>query len=147
MFQPSAPQAIVFDEISQLVQSALDGYNVCIFAYGQTGSGKTFTMEGPEHISGAQDPNAGMIPRAVQQIYAACESLKEKGWEYSMQAQFLEIYNETLRDLLDTGSEGKKLDIKHDSKNRTTVTDATNGKIIIKCIDYVSDSFLLVYTS
>lgn len=84
-------------------------------------------MEGPEHISGSQDPNAGMIPRAVQQIYSACEALKEKGWEYSMQAQFLEIYNESLRDLLDTSSEGKKLDIKHDSKNRTTVTDAING--------------------
>ncbi len=37
VFAPEVQQAGVFEDVSQLVTSALDGYNVCIFAYGQTG--------------------------------------------------------------------------------------------------------------
>lgn len=40
VFNPSTSQESVFDEVSEFVQSALDGYNVCLFSYGQTGSGK-----------------------------------------------------------------------------------------------------------
>lgn len=40
----------VFQEVEEVVQSFLDGFNVCIFAYGQTGSGKTHTMTGPGGI-------------------------------------------------------------------------------------------------
>lgn len=124
----------VFEEISQLVQSALDGYNVCIFAYGQTGSGKTYTMEGPNSISGETDPNIGMIPRAVQQIFLSAEQLKEKGWVYQMEGQFIEIYNESIRDLLGNDDSNKKHEIKHDPfKGRTTVTDVLNGNC-----DYLS---------
>ena len=39
-FGPSSSQETVFTEVSEFVQSALDGYNVCLFSYGQTGSGK-----------------------------------------------------------------------------------------------------------
>merc|ERR1712071_349276 len=99
VFGPSVKQEEIFDEISQLVQSAIDGYNVCIFAYGQTGSGKTFTMEG-----GDCNANEGMIPRSVRLIFSTCNELKSKGWTYKIEASFLEIYNEQIRDLLGNGS-------------------------------------------
>ena len=37
VFGPESTQEQVFGDVAQLVTSALDGYNVCIFAYGQTG--------------------------------------------------------------------------------------------------------------
>ncbi|KAL8799914.1 MAG: hypothetical protein Q9182_005533 [Xanthomendoza sp. 2 TL-2023] len=118
VFRPDSMNADVFAEISQLVQSALDGYNVCIFCYGQTGSGKTFTMS-------AQD---GMIPRAVNQIYDTAKTLEEKGWKYSMEGSFIEVYNENINDLLGKPDEldKKKHEIRHDTqKCKTTITDIT----------------------
>jgi len=118
VFGPACQNAEVFGEISQLVQSALDGYNVCIFCYGQTGSGKTFTMSAAD----------GMIPRAVRQIYETAEGLREKGWRYQMEGSFVEVYNENLNDLLGRAEEfdRKKHEIRHDpAKGRTTITDIT----------------------
>jgi len=40
VFAPSCAQEAIFQEVSEFVQSALDGYNVCLFSYGQTGSGE-----------------------------------------------------------------------------------------------------------
>lgn len=97
VFRHFATQHDVFEEISQLVQSALDGYNVCIFAYGQTGSGKTYTMEGSSD-HGSDD--RGIIPRAVEQIFEKTRNLKGIQWTYNFYASFLEIYNEKIRDLL-----------------------------------------------
>ncbi|KIL56904.1 hypothetical protein M378DRAFT_188507 [Amanita muscaria Koide BX008] len=125
VFEPESTQAEVFEEISQLAQSCTDGYNVCIFAYGQTGSGKSFTMEG-----GSTETAAGMIPRAVEQVFRVADFMKTKGWEYKMEGQFLEIYNETIHDLLapvnSNSSSEKKHEIKHDPKTGSTrVTDVT----------------------
>ncbi|TKW50638.1 Kinesin-like protein klpA [Colletotrichum tanaceti] len=116
VFDPSAQNQDVFDEISQLVQSALDGYNVCIFCYGQTGSGKTHTMSSPD----------GMIPRATHMIYETVTKLREKQWTYKMEGSFIEVYNEELNDLLtpngreSDGGKGRKLEIRHDDVRKQT---------------------------
>lgn len=125
VFGPHSTQSDVFDEISQLVQSALDGYRVCIFAYGQTGSGKTHTMEGSQ----SDEQLLGMIPRAVLQIFSTAQSLKkDKRWEFNFEASYLEIYNETIQDLLTSnpGENDSKLEIRHlPNSTKTIVTDLT----------------------
>eukprot|EP00439_Symbiodinium_sp_Y106_P076786 s2706_g15.t2 len=65
VFKPGT-QAEVFDTCKDLVQSALDGYNVAMFAYGQTGAGKTFTMYGSGTGAGE---NAGTAPRTIAELY------------------------------------------------------------------------------
>ena len=111
VFDPSVHNEEIFGEISQLVQSALDGYNVCIFCYGQTGSGKTYTMSSPD----------GMIPRATKMIYETIEQLREKSWSYTMEGSFVEVYNEELNDLLTPATDGKKkLEIRHDDTRKQT---------------------------
>ncbi|CAK7275203.1 kinesin-like nuclear fusion protein [Sporothrix epigloea] len=119
VFGPSVNNEEVFGEISQLVQSALDGYNVCVFCYGQTGSGKTYTMSSDD----------GMIPRATHMIYDNIKRLEEKSWSYTMEGNFVEVYNEELHDLLSGPKSGsskdsepkKKLEVRHDELRKTTM--------------------------
>lgn len=132
VFNPNTAQDEIFDIVSPLIQSALDGYNVCIFAYGmffvsigwecsnkfshfagQTGSGKTFTMEG---AAGHQ----GIIPRTVKLLFDSVKSAAIMGWTYKITASFLEIYNEVLYDLL--SNEDKEIEIRMASaKNKTEI--------------------------
>ena len=113
VFSPGVQNDEVFGEISQLVQSALDGYNVCIFCYGQTGSGKTYTMSSAD----------GIIPRATHMIYDTITRLREKSWSYTMEGSFVEVYNEELHDLLSPGRDPdpkKRLEIRHDEVRKST---------------------------
>jgi kinesin family protein C1 len=118
VFAKKDSQKHVFDEVSLLVQSALDGYKVCIFTYGQTGSGKTYTM------LGGKGEERGLIPRSMEQIFASQSLLESKGLKVSITATLLEIYNEDIRDLL-ASSPGAKIEykIKHDDDGNTRVTN------------------------
>ncbi|ENN80879.1 hypothetical protein YQE_02707, partial [Dendroctonus ponderosae] len=74
----------VFEELSHLVQSAIYGYDVCVFTYRQTESGKTYTMQG------GAGSKMGMIPRTSALIFHYIEELSKSGWEYTVEASTLD---------------------------------------------------------
>ena len=53
----------MFEDTKQLIESCIDGFNICLFAYGQTGSGKTFTMTGSPEMP-------GLIPRSIIEFFS-----------------------------------------------------------------------------
>ncbi|KAK4789906.1 hypothetical protein SAY86_017210 [Trapa natans] len=118
VFDGSATQEDVFEDTRYLVQSAVDGFNVCIFAYGQTGSGKTFTICGSEN-------NPGLTPRATNELFKILKRDSNK-FSFSLKAYMVELYQDTLVDLL-LPKNGKrlKLDIKKDSKGMVSVENVT----------------------
>ncbi|KAK4490451.1 hypothetical protein RD792_001128 [Penstemon davidsonii] len=122
VFDGHATQDDVFEDTKYLVQSAVDGYNVCIFAYGQTGSGKTFTIYGSEN-------NPGLTPRAISELFRILKRDGKK-FSYTLKAYMVELYQDTLIDLLlPKNAKRLKLDIKKDSKGMVVVENVTTVSI------------------
>jgi hypothetical protein len=94
------------------VISILEGYNSTVFAYGQTGTGKTFTMEG--FTCSNTDPNRGIIPRSIDEIFKYIETYSSPDTKFMVRASYLQIYNESISDLLKP--EKISLQIREDKK-------------------------------
>ncbi|KAF4528683.1 hypothetical protein B566_EDAN016577 [Ephemera danica] len=87
--------------VAQLVEGALEGYNAT------TGSGKTYTMGTGFEVTPHPD-QIGILPRAIRHIYAGITARQERAREaeqpvpeFRVEAQFIELYNENLFDLLE----------------------------------------------
>ncbi|ESP04090.1 hypothetical protein LOTGIDRAFT_136727, partial [Lottia gigantea] len=116
-------QETIYDScIRHLIDGCFDGYNATVFAYGQTGSGKTYTMGTGFDVTAPQE-TIGIIPRAVDHLFKRIENCRREATErnepppeFKVNAQFMELYNEEILDLLDTTrdpeSRGKKSHIK-----------------------------------
>ncbi|XP_074899658.1 kinesin-like protein KIF9 isoform X2 [Buteo buteo] len=90
-------QELAYETVAKkLVSEALIGYNGTIMCYGQTGAGKTYTMTGAT----AEYKHRGIIPRAIQQVFKATAHSVDPF--ITVRISYLEIYNETLFDLLST---------------------------------------------
>jgi kinesin family protein C1 len=143
VFSSDATQITIFDEVSQFVQSALDGYHVCLFSYGQTGSGKSYTMMGPSREA---DPSCnpslkGIIPRSVDQMFRVVAESRELGFEYTIEVTYVEIYNENIRDLLGLDQKAEISGaIKHDIIHRGGDVMVTNlRRVLVKDSDRVQE--------
>nr|XP_055229534.1 kinesin-like protein KIF16B isoform X6 [Gorilla gorilla gorilla] len=88
-------QEMVFKTLgTDVVKSAFEGYNACVFAYGQTGSGKSYTMMG-------NSGDSGLIPRICEGLFSRInETTRWDEASFRTEVSYLEIYNERVRDLL-----------------------------------------------
>ncbi|RBR24745.1 uncharacterized protein FIESC28_02518 [Fusarium coffeatum] len=120
VFDDNTTQSEVYEGTTRtLLDSVLEGYNATVFAYGATGCGKTHTITGT-----AQHP--GIIFMTMQELFEKIEERsQEKVTELSL--SYLEIYNETIRDLLVPGGGGKAgLMLREDSNQAVSVPGLTS---------------------
>ncbi|KAL1199729.1 Kinesin-like protein KIN-7G [Cardamine amara subsp. amara] len=88
VFGPESGTREVYDQgAKEVALSVVSGVHASVFAYGQTSSGKTYTM-------------SGITDYALADIYDYIEKHKER--EFVLKFSAMEIYNESVRDLLST---------------------------------------------
>ncbi|XP_053663221.1 kinesin-like protein KIF21A [Anopheles marshallii] len=136
VFDMSTTQVSVYNNcIEKLVDGALQGYNATVLAYGQTGSGKTYTM-GTGFERAVPEAQEGIIPRAVRHLFEGIAQLQQNPYDengtylgsvtFSVAAQFMELYNEEIIDLLDPYNKGARVfKIFEDSSGGISVAGAT----------------------
>ncbi|CAO2183402.1 unnamed protein product [Urochloa humidicola] len=105
-FPDSTTQAEVYStSTADLVEGVLQGRNGTVFCYGATGAGKTYTMLGTME-------NPGVMVLAIKDLFSKVRQRSDDG-NHSIQLSYLEIYNETVRDLL---SPGRPLHLREDKQ-------------------------------
>lgn len=130
VFSEEISQAGIWEYLHESVSAFLQGYNVSLLAYGQSGAGKSYTMGTAGPLDVGHIDSMGVIPRAATALfekldggqgntgasklpnptrssmsqlrspakYSQSNLNKDRSWV--LKATYVEIYNETLRDLL-----------------------------------------------
>ncbi|KAI1719255.1 kinesin motor domain-containing protein [Ditylenchus destructor] len=136
VFDIDTAQETIYEQcVNNLVSGTFSGYNATVLAYGQTGSGKTYTMGTSFESTYLSDETIGIIPRAARNLFCEMKQrerdAQNKGQmkpTFEVLAQFIELYNEEIIDLL---AEERKL-------NSIKIhEDTTNGEIYLKGVTQV----------
>ena len=131
VFGESCDQAEVFECVKPLLNDILQGINGTVFAYGHTSAGKSHTMLGPNggaDIMKTSKSKWGLLPRSAEYLL---KTLSDKGaageLSYSVKASFLQIYNETVYDLLRGSELEKRMKEEDDDEKQNGISDRANG--------------------
>ncbi|CAM9140129.1 unnamed protein product [Chrysoparadoxa australica] len=138
--QGTQQHEIYEDCVAPLVDAFFEGFNATILAYGQTGSGKTYTM-GSASSARLSDEDQGILPRVIANMFDMIQSSKENSSvniSYIVKCQFLEIYGEDLKDLLDpagtcvTVREGQNGEVNIHGAKEEQVSDAEGMLMLLE---------------
>ena len=95
VFNPEQDTNYLYEkQCRPIVESAMKGFNGTVFAYGQTSSGKTWTLMG----DGQDGDHPGVTILAIRDIFEYIK--KNPSVEWHVTCCYMEIYNETITDLL-----------------------------------------------
>ncbi|XP_077526332.1 kinesin family member 19A [Haemaphysalis longicornis] len=96
-FDERSSQEEVYRNVGKpLVENVLQGFNGTVFAYGATGAGKTYTMVG-------NDKGPGLMVRVFDDLFRFAKH-NDSTTHTSVLISYMEIYNENIRDLLNTSN-------------------------------------------
>ncbi|KAF2792832.1 kinesin family protein-like protein [Melanomma pulvis-pyrius CBS 109.77] len=121
VFDETTTQGDVYEATTKnLLDSVMDGYNATVFAYGATGCGKTHTITGT-----VQQP--GIIFLTMQELFEKIQEVQEtKATEVTL--SYLEIYNETIRDLLVEDGTKTTLMLREDANQTVSVAGLSSHR-------------------
>eukprot|EP01041_Mallomonas_annulata_P004997 gene4997-9998_t len=125
VFGTDSNQNEVYEDcVVDLVDATFDGFNATVLAYGQTGSGKTFTMGSSSNLR-INEEQQGIIPHVIQYVFETVhqKESEDPNCSYRVRIQFLEIYGEEIRDLLEP-SLSTKVSIRETAAGEVYVTGA-----------------------
>ena len=145
VFDANATQQEVYEQTTKpFIANVVKGLNVTVFAYGSTSAGKTHTMFGStRQDEAAVNAEAGIIPNAVADVFklidekiaASAEGEGEDGScdSFEISISFVEVYNETILDLLNPASDNnnnKGLALREDQeKGIVVIAGVTEQKV------------------
>ncbi|XP_065213917.1 kinesin-like protein KIF19 [Planococcus citri] len=87
-----------------LISEIISGYNGTIMAYGATGSGKTYTLMSTNNLENSDKmnfPQCGIIIQAFRDLF---DTIHQQSHQYVVSLSYLEIYNESIKDLFNCES-------------------------------------------